>query len=62
MGVYQTFAADGETIGAVMTKPANVPAPWELLIQVDSIGAAAEAREAAGGTVLMGPQAVPNGS
>ncbi|HEV7384578.1 MAG TPA: VOC family protein [Phenylobacterium sp.] len=63
MGTYQTFAADGETVGAVMTKPPNVPAPvWNYYIQVDSIGAAAERVKAAGGTVLMGPQEVPNSS
>jgi predicted enzyme related to lactoylglutathione lyase len=61
MGVYQLFAEGGETIGGMMTKPAQVPAPyWNYYIQVDSITAAAERIKAAGGTILMGPHQVPS--
>jgi predicted enzyme related to lactoylglutathione lyase len=63
MGHYQLFAAGGPAIGGMMTKPAEVPAPfWGYYFQVDAIGAALERLKAAGGKVINGPMEVPGGS
>jgi uncharacterized protein len=63
MGIYQLFAHDGETIGGMMTKPAQVPAPsWSYYFNVESVGAAAEHVKRKGGEILMGPHQVPGGS
>ncbi len=62
MGVYQLFADKGETVGGMMTKPPNLPAPaWTFYFRVDAIGAAAERLKTAGGTVVNGPMQVPGG-
>ncbi|MGC1300955.1 MAG: VOC family protein [Caulobacteraceae bacterium] len=63
MGTYQLFAVDGETVGGMMTKPADLPAPfWTYYFYVDGIGTAAERVKAGGGSILTGPQEVPDGS
>lgn len=63
MGVYQCFAQDGTAIGGMMTKPAEVSAPfWGYYVNVDGIDAAMERVKAGGGTVVFGPQEVPGGS
>jgi predicted enzyme related to lactoylglutathione lyase len=63
IGVYQLFAAGGETIGGMMTKPASAPAPfWTYYFQVDGINAASERIKAGGGSVMHGPMEVPGGS
>jgi predicted enzyme related to lactoylglutathione lyase len=63
MGTYQLFAHGGETIGGMMTKPPNIPAPfWTYYFQVDGIEAAAARIKAGGGTVINGPMQVPGGS
>jgi uncharacterized protein len=63
MGRYQLFAAGGPAIGGMMTKPAEVPAPfWGYYFQVDAIGAALERLKGAGGKVINGPMEVPGGS
>lgn len=60
MGTYQMFAVGGETIGGMMTKPDEVPAPfWLYYFNVDAIDAAASRVTERGGKVLMGPQDVP---
>ncbi|MFA6218502.1 MAG: VOC family protein [Erythrobacter sp.] len=62
MGLYHFIAHDGETIGAVFTKPAEMPASgWNHYFRVPSIPLAAEAIKAGGGQVLMGPHEVPGG-
>ncbi len=62
MGRYQLFAAGGPAIGGMMTKPAEVPAPfWGYYFQVDAIGAALERLKASGGKVVNGPMEVPGG-
>jgi hypothetical protein len=44
----------------MMTKPAEVPAPfWSYYIQVDAISAAVERLRAKGGIVINGPHEVP---
>jgi uncharacterized protein len=62
MGVYQLFAADGQDIGGMMTKPAAAPRPyWSYYIQVDSANAAIARLKAGGGAVVNGPHQVPGG-
>ena len=62
MGVYQLFAVDGEAVGAMMTKPATVPAPfWNFYLNVEAIDAAAARVKAGGGDVVTGPMEVPGG-
>jgi len=63
MGVYQVFAAGGEAIGGMMTRPAGVPAPfWMYYVLVDGIEAAVSRLKAGGGSVVNGPLQVPGGS
>jgi len=63
MGTYQLFAHDGETIGGMMTKPAQAPRPcWNYYFNVDAMGAAVERVKRDGGQVLTGPMQVPGGS
>jgi predicted enzyme related to lactoylglutathione lyase len=63
MGIYQLFAVDGVPIGGMMTKPAEVPAPfWLYYFNVDGIDAAKARVEAGGGTIVYGPDEVPGGS
>ncbi|MCW4116326.1 VOC family protein [Aurantimonas sp. MSK8Z-1] len=62
MGTYQLFAVDGETWGAMMTKPPAVPGPfWQYYFAVDAIDAAAGRVTAGGGQILNGPMEVPGG-
>jgi predicted enzyme related to lactoylglutathione lyase len=60
MGTYQLFTAGGAPIGAVMTKPASVPAPsWKFYIHVAGIEPAVARIQDAGGQVVAGPMEVP---
>ena len=60
MGKYQFIAHDGVQVGAMMTRPEQVPAPlWCHYFWVDSIAAAKARVEAAGGQVVNGPHEVP---
>ena len=60
MGKYQFIAHDGETMGAIMTKPEAAPvSAWGHYIWVSSIEAAQAAVTATGGTVINGPHQVP---
>ena len=62
MGRYQLFAAGGPAIGGMMTKPAEVPAPfWSYYFRVDAVGAALERLKKEGGQVINGPMEVPGG-
>jgi predicted enzyme related to lactoylglutathione lyase len=62
-GTYQLFAAGGQTIGGMSTKPATVPMPfWLYYFNVDDIDAAAERVMAGGGRILEGPTQAPGGS
>jgi uncharacterized protein len=62
MGRYQLFAAGGPAIGGMMTKPAEVPAPfWAYYFRVDAIGAALDRLKKEGGQVINGPMEVPGG-
>lgn len=63
MGIYQLFAAGGETIGGMMTKSESVPAPfWLYYFNVEAIDPAKSRIEAAGGRIVNGPMEVPGGS
>lgn len=62
MGTYQLFAAGGDAIGGMFTKPADVPSPfWLFYFNVGDIDAAAQRVTGNGGKVLMGPMEVPGG-
>ena len=59
-GVYQTFAADGDEVGGMMTKMKEMPyANWLYYFNVDSVEAGMERVKANGGKVMMGPMQVP---
>ncbi|HEY2526555.1 MAG TPA: VOC family protein [Xanthobacteraceae bacterium] len=63
MGTYQLFAAGGQTIGGIFTKPPTVPVPfWLYYFNVADIDAAAARVQANGGQILNGPTEVPDGS
>jgi predicted enzyme related to lactoylglutathione lyase len=62
MGDYCFFDHGGETIGAFMQKPAEVPAGmWNFYIRVPAIDAAVAAVQSLGGQVFNGPMEVPGG-
>lgn len=60
-GEYRFFAHNGTTIGAVCGLMGSDRGRWRYYIRVPSIEASAEAVNAGGGTVLMGPHEVPGG-
>ena len=61
-GDYCFIDLAGETIGAVMAKPAFVPAiGWNYYIRVESIARAAAAVAMGGGRIHHGPSEVPGG-
>jgi predicted enzyme related to lactoylglutathione lyase len=63
MGIYQLFAAGGEAIGGMMTKPQQIPAPfWLYYINVPELDAAAARVTGNGGQILFGPEEVPGGA
>lgn len=63
MGRYQQFAAEGETIGGMFTKPETLPFPfWLYYFNVGDVDAAANRVEADGGQILYGPTVVPGGA
>lgn len=63
MGTYRIFGAGGEPMGAMMDKPAHVPASmWGFYFSVEGIDAAAERVTANGGEVLREAHQVPDGS
>jgi len=64
MGTYQRFAAEagGEAIGGMMNMP-DLPKPaWGFYFVVEGVDLAAERVRQAGGTIVMGPMQVPDGS
>jgi predicted enzyme related to lactoylglutathione lyase len=63
VGTYQLFAAGGQTIGGMFTKPATVRVPfWLYYFTVSDIDAAAERVKANGGQLLEGPADMSGGS
>jgi uncharacterized protein len=63
-GTYQLFAAAGETVGAMLTKPAETPPVpfWLYYFNVGDIDAAMSRVKAGGGEIVRGPNEVPDGS
>ncbi|QQS12969.1 MAG: VOC family protein [Rhodospirillales bacterium] len=62
MGIYQLFAAGGEVIGGMFTKPPMIPVPfWLYYVNTGDIDAAAKRVGEAGGKIMMGPMEVPGG-
>ena len=63
LGTYQLFAAGGQTIGGMFTKPPTVPVPfWLYYFNVGDIDAAAERVKAGGGQIFGGPIELPGGN
>jgi uncharacterized protein len=63
MGTYQQFSAGGQTIGGMLTKPPEMPAPfWLYYFNIDDLDPAAQRVKAGGGQILDGPFEVPGGS
>src|SRR5262245_13491158 len=63
MGVYQMYGWKGNTLGGMMNKPKEMPAPphWMSYIRVPDSKQAAETVKRIGGMVLNGPMEVPGG-
>ena len=63
MGTYQMFAAGERTLGGMMNKPAEMPAPphWLYYTTVADVDAAVERAKVGGGTLVNGPMDVPGG-
>jgi predicted enzyme related to lactoylglutathione lyase len=63
MGMYVLYGRNGQQLGGMFDKPADMPAPphWLYYAHVDSADAAAARVKAAGGQVLHGPMDVPGG-
>jgi predicted enzyme related to lactoylglutathione lyase len=63
MGAYRLFKTGGaDNAGGIMTKPADLPAPfWTYYFSVEGVRAAAARLTAAGGKVINGPMQVPGG-
>ena len=63
MGTYQLFESGPDQRGGMMTKPAEIPAPfWQFYFTVDALDAAVERVKTGGGKLLMEPMEVPGGS
>jgi predicted enzyme related to lactoylglutathione lyase len=61
--IYHMYGRpDGPPLGAIMTRPAEMPvSAWLLYVTVPDCAAAVEAIKAGGGQVLYGPHEVPGG-
>jgi uncharacterized protein len=61
-GKYQMFAAGGNAIGGMMTKPQQMPTPaWIYYFNVAGIDAASSKVKSGGGQIVNGPNEVPGG-
>jgi hypothetical protein len=59
---YQLFAAGGETVGGMYTKPAMVPAPfWLCYFDVADLDVALQQVNVGGGRIFEGPVDLPGG-
>ena len=62
MGDYKFIQHDGVAIGAIMTKPPQLPVSmWAYYIGVDDIDRAAKAVTEGGGQIFHGPMEIPGG-
>jgi len=63
MGTYHMYGKNGNMLGGMMTKPAEVPVPfWSYYVNVPSIDTAVETIKASGGNLMVEPMEVPGGS
>jgi predicted enzyme related to lactoylglutathione lyase len=62
-GVYQMYGRNGQTLGGMYNKPAEMAGPpaWLHYTRVEDIHKAAEAINTHGGKVINGPMEVPGG-
>ena len=61
-GTYAQFAAAGQTLGGMFTKPAQAPIPfWLYYFNTADLAAAAKRVAAGGGRILEGPLDLPSG-
>lgn len=63
-GTYLVFATGGdEGVGGMMNRPPHLPVPfWQFYFSVADINAAATRVTDSGGSIMMGPMQVPDGS
>lgn len=62
MGQYEFLQTGDYTLGAVMRRPAQMPASaWVYYFRVPTIDAAIEQVEVGGGEILLEPQEIPGG-
>jgi predicted enzyme related to lactoylglutathione lyase len=63
LGHYQTFAACGQSIGGIVTKPSTIAVPfWLYYFHVSDLTEATRRVNAAGGRILGGPFELSSGS
>jgi predicted enzyme related to lactoylglutathione lyase len=63
MGFYYLFGRNGQEIGGMFDKPANVPGgpSWLAYVRVKDVNQTAKKVKSAGGTLTNGPMEVPGG-
>lgn len=62
MGLYQMYTQDDYGLGAIMKRPAEMPASfWSFYFRVPGIDAAKSFVESNGGQVVNGPMEIPGG-
>ena len=63
MGIYLMFGRNGQQLGGMFSKPAEMtmPSNWLQYIRVDSVDRVAGVVKSSGGTVMNGPMDVPGG-
>ncbi len=62
MGIYQMYTAGDYTLGAIMKRPAEMPASvWAFYFRVPEIDAAKAYAEGNGGQIINGPMEIPGG-
>ena len=63
MGTYQMYGKGGRTLGGMMTKPKDYPAPphWLYYVKVADLDGALARVKKDGGQVMHGPMEVPGG-
>jgi predicted enzyme related to lactoylglutathione lyase len=63
MGIYQLYGRNGQDLGGMFDKTADMPQPpsWNHYIRVEDVDAAAGKITENGGKVIIGPMDVPGG-
>ena len=63
-GLYQMYGREGQMLGGIYNKPAEMPFPphWLQYVRVPDVHQAVEVVKELGGQVLNGPMEVPGGS